>query len=389
MMAPGVQVRPLESGDKQAVLDICEKVWGADVRAFTDAMWDWKLARAAAAADPVRQSARVVIEAGRVVGYSGLVPARFCIDGDEVQGGAVMDSYVDPDARGAGTKLVKVQLQDSGLCYGLAVPRMSRLSARIQKREDITLMVIDKRFLFLDPFPFLSTRMPAWAARLLATLWRGHAAARRMLPATPIPRSFSLHPVLRFDSDIDAVWQRYATRFRFSMTRDADYLNWRFVDSPIAYESRLLRDGGQTVGCIVFRSAHLNDEPVMLVCEVFALADSPDPYLVMLAEVQRLAIARGAARIGTMNTGCAHFKQALDRLGYVTRPQPSMPVIGTWVCEANSAGKLYDRRAWHLSPADADFEHALFDQMSLRALQPAAPRTGATSAGTASRTTPC
>ena len=208
MMSRAIDVRPLRSEDKQAVLDICEKVWGADVRAFTEALWDWKMARGAAAADPVRQSARVVLEDGRVVGYSGLVPVRFCIDGQEEHGGVIMDSYVDPDARGAGIKLLRVLLQDSGLCYGLALPRTSRLYARILKRDDITLMGVERRYQFLDPFPLLSARMPVWAARPLAAVWRGYANLRQMLMAARMPRSFSMSPVSRFDGDIDAVWRR-------------------------------------------------------------------------------------------------------------------------------------------------------------------------------------
>ena len=101
-----------------------------------------------------------------------MIPAQFMIDGKVEYGGAILDTYNDPDARGAGVKLMKRQIDESGICRGVAIPRLRELCARILKRDDINLRIIEKRYFFLDPTFVLSRKLPRLIARGLALAWK-------------------------------------------------------------------------------------------------------------------------------------------------------------------------------------------------------------------------
>lgn len=362
-------VRPFEPDDKDDVLRICEKVWGSETRYVIASLWDWKHGRDDSAVDKERQASLTVLKEGRIAGFGGMIPAQFMIDGKVEYGGAILDTYIDPDARGAGVKLMKRQIDESGICYGVAIPRLRELCARILKRDDINLRIIEKRYLFLDPTFVLSRKLPRLIARGLALAWKLYTSVRWHLLAPKMPEGCSIKEALHFTKDIDKVWARFARQFRFSMTRDAGYLNWRFGSGPFTYQKRILLRREEIVGCIIFRKAIFNGEPVVLICEAFATGESRLDYLLLLGDVYRYAIENRATRIGTMNTGCAYFKDALDKMGFLSRVHESMPVIGSWVGNSNERSKIYNQMGWYISPADADIEHTLFDQMSRQALK--------------------
>jgi hypothetical protein len=177
----------------------------------------------------------------------------------------------------------------------------------------------------------------------------------------------TLQSVPRFPDEIEEFWNAFSRRFRFSMIRDASFLNWRFVSGPFSYRKLLLRRKGQIAGCIVFRKAMVNDETMTLVCEAFA--QNAFDYLLLLQEAYRFAQETGSTRIATMNTGCPHFRRALDRMGFLVRRHGSTPVIATWLRNRETGAEIYDGAGWYLSPADGEIELALFDQFSRTSLE--------------------
>jgi hypothetical protein len=365
-----LQVRSLDHNDKKYVLDLAEKVWVDDTRFCLDALWDWKHGWDSSAKNQEYQCAKVILKQGRLIGYSGMLPVEFMIDGELECGGAILDTYIDPDDRGAGVKLMRKQIFEQGVHYGLAMPRLKELCSKLLKR-DVTIRTIKKRYFFVDPVSIFKKRLPSKIAIItypLSCIWNLCLTIRRAFVVPKLPYGYKICEIEKFDKEIDIVWLKFAADFRFSLLRHADYLNWRFVATPFGYRKLLLRDEEKIVACIIFRTALYHDQAMIIIAEAFAIGHQELNYLLLLDKVFLYAKKHQASRIGAMDTGCSAFKRALDKMGFFSRLHQSMPMIGSWVDASKPTDKIYDSSGWYISPTDTDIELVLFDQLHKNAI---------------------
>lgn len=358
MNIPATAVRPYRSEDKAEVLPLLERVYDAEVRRRHELLWDWWQARPAAGGDAGHGPA-VVQRDGRVVGYTGLLRRRFKIGDREAEGGFLIDSFTSPDQRGAGIALLRHLIGSTDLLMGAAQSRFESLWKRMLARDDLTAFRVRKAVRIVDPAAFLPPRLrfargPARAAAACAEAALGLIAPR--LAGGRIER------VERFPPEVDDFCRRWAATRINAALRDADYLNWRFADGPLAYEKRLLIAGGRIAGLAAFRPARFKGRRVLLLVE--ALAAGPGRariYGSLLREAIRYARSQRLSDVQTFDAGCADLRLAFRRWGFLLRPEYP-DIVAKQRSAEGDRDALYQKEDWFLTPGDSDFEFAYFNQ---------------------------
>jgi len=360
--ADTVGIRAYRPADRARVLAMIGRVWDEERRRSHDLLWDWKHGRDTGPWDPGHLS-RVIERGGEVVGYAGAIPVRFLIDGAVVEGAFCLDTLVDPDARGVGVRLLRDQFARGTLLLGAGNPRSRALYERVSGRPRLVVRAARKMALVLDAAAILERRgLPAPLAAAVRLAQRGVQAVRGRRDRDPAAAGLVLEPVDRFPAGIDLLGLEFARGFRRSVLRDRQYLDWRFVDGPVGYRIRLLRDAGRRLrGYVVHRPARINGRPAVLLVEVVAVGERAPAYRALLAHVEEEALACGAGEIQTLDPGCPVLAAEMRRRGFFRRREPHC-ILGYQAGPAGEAADFTDGGAWYVGLGDADFEFIFFNQ---------------------------
>ena len=170
---------------------------------------------------------------------------------------------------------------------------MAQASRRMAKREGcVTLAEVHQltRWVRLDAvsvrrYLLVRTANHRWAheaAQLSCSVFQFHRvfpAARQ--PVTRLrdfvkrsrrrPGRTSIVEVDRFGPEIDELWERTRGDYPVIFPRDAQFLNWRFVDCPEPrYRRFVARRGGRAVGYVVLRRAEPVELPQGIIVDLYA-----------------------------------------------------------------------------------------------------------------------
>lgn len=286
-----VEVGPYEPADREAYLGLLREAWGD--RAVSGDEFDWWLGR-----NPAGSVISVARMDGRVVGAGAHSLLPMVVDGERVVASWSLYAVTHSSVRGRGV-WVEVESRNEreaaerGASVALTFP------------NDLTARVFLGRLGWTE-----IARLRAWARPLLA---------QAPAPAGEAP----------FDdaADAAAAWPNH-------VVRDAQHLNWRFVDSPRGYRT-LRSDGGYAV---VGRTRYRGIETAVL-------ADLVGGSKALL----RRAVAAAAGRL-MIALPAPEQRQMFLALGFVPAPY-TIRFLGK-----SLTGRLNaDPSAWRFTLGDADF----------------------------------
>lgn len=162
--------------------------------------------------------------------------------------------------------------------------------------------------------------------------------------------------VERFDERVTALSKRIEPRFRFMIRRSAEYLNWRFVDTPSGlHRSFALLDGTDLAAYVVIqvprageRGGHLVD---LLARDDAALAAAVSTGL---AELERA----GATYVEATALAGSWWKRELVRAGFAPRgDEHTLSVILHPLQDAHPlVAAARDTAQWYFTDGDRDDE---------------------------------
>jgi GNAT superfamily N-acetyltransferase len=285
-----------EPAHRSDYLRLLDHAWGD--AALTGDEFDWWFAR-----NPAGSLMSVARTNGRVIGVASHSLYRMVLGGEQRLGTFSVHATTDDSARGQGIfpaleRRHEEQAQARGAAVVLAFA--SKPTAPI----------------FLGPLGWTEVgRLRIWA---------------RPLPGLLRPSS-GAEPVDRFSfaGDAAAAWPNH-------IVRDADYLNWRYLDSPRGYRAFVHGDGYAVVGHKRHRGTR-----IALVAD---LVGEPRPLL---------AACIAAARPGTravFAVPAPEHRRTYAALGFVPSPL-SLHFMGKAL-----AGTLdRDPSAWRFTLGDTDF----------------------------------
>ena len=290
------ELAPYEPAHRDDYLRLLGDAWGGG--ALTGDEFDWWFAR-----NPAGSLMSVARTNGRVVGVASHSLYRMVLDGQERLATFSVHATTEDSARGQGIfpaleRRHEEQAQARGAAVVLAFA--SKPTAPI----------------FLGPLGWTEIgRLRIWV---------------RPLPGVVRPKSRA-DPIDRFAfaGDAAAAWPNH-------VVRDAEYLNWRYLDSPRGYHGFAFGDGYAVLGHKRHRGV-----PIALVAD---LAGRPRPLL-------QACVA--AARRGTravFGLPAPEHRAAYASLGFVPSPL-SLHFMGKPLAGALNT----DPRAWRFTLGDTDF----------------------------------
>jgi L-amino acid N-acyltransferase YncA len=222
------RIREVRDGDEESLLETFNAVFSDAAAPRTRAQWDWAFAR-----NPAGKRAFVAEHAGRVVAQYAALPSRVWIDGAEHVFAQIVDSMVHPSHRtglkrpGLFVRTAEAFFAEYGgperdwIHYGWPIDEAWRVGQRLLGYE------------LVRPQLVLAREVAPRGARKLPE----HA-----------------FDIERFDEQVRWLWDRCASEYGASTLRDAEYMNWRFVDRPnVRYERIGVEVDGVLRGCAVMR----------------------------------------------------------------------------------------------------------------------------------------
>jgi GNAT superfamily N-acetyltransferase len=289
----------------------------------------------------------VAVDGGEVVGVAAMSFFRTTLHGEVTRLAIPVNVATDPRYRGQGV-FTTLERENERAAAGTGAP----LTVTFPNAASYPIFV--HRLGWVD-----LPRLRLWARPLrtrgVARYLLGRPGERGGLRAPdPSPRSvrrFEVRPVERFGDDFDDLGARSARGYGSHFVRDAEYFNWRYLDSPRDYRCfGVYRDGGLS-GVAVVGHTFKHGVSAGFLADLVTEPDAGEELRALVAravsEVKGGADALvllpppgGAARQALLRSG---FAPTSTRLRFIGKP-------------LRDGARLDGRKgAWHFTLGDFDF----------------------------------
>lgn len=295
-----------------------------------------------------------------VVGHMSALPVVLDVAGNERRSAWIFNIMVNPAWRhqGIASRMAR-SIQDY---YGSAAVLGANESSR-------GLLVASNWAQLPDVPRHVMITNPKYYARRALTQRRPKATVRDLLIAAQgaliQPRTRAVSPglrterIARFDSAVNTLYSRLAPTFRLIARRNADLLNWRFVDRSKfklcllqAYPKRELG------GYIVFGAMSRNGERIGVIVDWLYDLQEPQIGRVLLREciamLSRIDVHRIEAWIFP-----SPMRRVLESHGFRKWPKGRL-----WLVDGSLAAALENTRntlfEWHLTLGDSNLDEEVF-----------------------------
>lgn len=282
---PDLHIRQATLADKPAIFDFLRQAYPNRWQYKFPERWEWEFER-----NPfVRGSLPVwiALDGDRVIGQSCALVEPLVIYGQEHRVGWGVDFFVLPAYRGQGVGTRLQQANNAGNEIFMSLS-MAAAAARIKSNiglQPLPPVPVFTKIVRHDPESVVKTLAvrTKWPERVIraaglhrlgASLLTARAArkdrgARREQDFSLSP-TVELTPVERFGPETDDLWHRVSGKFSALIRRDAEYLNWKYVQQPHVQYERFVGERGY----IIFRRARPPERNAGLILDVFA--EPPD-----------------------------------------------------------------------------------------------------------------
>ncbi|MEW4529448.1 MAG: GNAT family N-acetyltransferase [Maioricimonas sp. JB045] len=292
---------------------------------------------------------------GRVVGHLGAVTARYRIDGEVIRGCQEVDIFVDEDFRSARTffRLYRERLNISerenvNFSYGFTIEKTSTIGRKAMRLTQVG--PIPRLMKPLDTRDWFRRRIPIGPLAAAAGTATNAMLALSGSKAPPLPDGLQITTITRFDDRFDRLWERIRDDYPVMLIKDANYLNWRYVDIPdVEYEILAAEqgDGGDIAGFCVTGLNPRDSRRGRLVDLVTPRNDSaPLTAGLIAAAVSRLR-ERKVATVAAWAFPHMHTHEVLRQQGFRWQPVEGQDMV----CRHTGPSKPEDILP-HISPQE-------------------------------------
>jgi hypothetical protein len=353
----GVSLRSYREGDEERLNELFELVFGAR-RPL--AGWYWKF-RDNPVLDRILISLAVT-EDGTIAGMYPLLVMEYKVGDRLALAVQSVEISIHPDLRGRWIvwhlkEYIQAECVRSGVKFGFGFPTRphAKVGVRYMNYRMLgELPILGKRIHAAPPvsIPRLDPvlrRVAAWAGHLRSLVrfafWAG---AERSGGSAP-----EIVEVDRFDEEYDRLWDRISGEHTVIAHRSSRYLNWRYVENPMARFIRLAaRRDGELAGYLVCTALDEEDGRNGIIFDFFCGKNDPVARPLLRAGLLRLL----RERVRTIRCGALPHMPVHDHLvslGF--RKWPSSPVINFEILDGSDDGEIMERlEAWYLGIGDTD-----------------------------------
>ena len=164
-------------------------------------------------------------------------------------------------------------------------------------------------------------------------------------------RGLEIRPVERFGPDLDELGRRAATGYGHHFARDAEYFNWRYLDSPRDYRCFGAYRDGQLVGTVVVGHTFKHGVSAGFVADLVTIPDGVQESRALLRRAVD-EVKGGADALVVLRPRSRAQQRALVQAGFAPTNK-KLRFIGKVLRD----GVRLDERAdaWHFTLGDFDF----------------------------------
>ncbi|MDH4063147.1 MAG: hypothetical protein OEW19_02005 [Acidobacteriota bacterium] len=170
------------------------------------------------------------------------------------------------------------------------------------------------------------------------------------------PLKEEVQAVRRFDGGVDQLWQSVKGSLDLAVCREAQYLNWKFMESPhVRYQAAVLRRGETMAGYVVYRHVREPQGRVTLIVDLLANPTDDRAVAALAGWVDREARLEDSDKIRCYASHL-ELRRLLRKNGYfVVKSDIDVIVKVNAVRVPPSFYQSGD--AWHLTLGDGAMDH--------------------------------
>ena len=289
----------------------------------------------------------LAVDNGEVVGVAAMSFFRTALDGHETRLAIPVNVATDPRYRGQGVFSTLERENEAA-----AAASGSPLTVTFPNGASHPIFV--RRLGWID-----LPRLRLWARPLRAAGVIRYLAGRpgrneRLRPPEAGPRTlrgFDVQPVERFGPDMDELGRRAAAGYGSHFVRDAEYFNWRYLDSPRDYRCFGAYRGPELAGVAVVGHTFKHGVSAGFLADLVAAPDDAEAIRGLLSRALE-EVRGGADALVLLPPPSRAQRRALLAFGFAPTNK-RLRFIGKVLLN----GARLDERAdaWHFTLGDFDF----------------------------------
>ncbi len=352
-------VRPYRDGDEDGILELWKAVYPEHTYDREQWMrwWQWMYR-----ANPHGMGVIFLAEhEGGIVGHTAEIPVMMKIGSESVLAGISLDAMTHPDYRRQGTFVALVRAR----------------SAESEKRGIRATYGFRNKFSY--PYPALATKVGmfdgATMQKVLRPLdWKNAIRAQTQnrflltlgsatgsLLSTvlfrarnrPLPIGLTITQESRFDEHVNELWAKVSSQYQAIVSRNMEYLNWRYVAAPHRdYSIYLARRSETVAGYLVVGRMEAESARIAIIVDVLAESEEVAECLISKAvehcKRDKIDLIWSARIAGTS------LARAYRRNGFVSVPFAKSIGIKGRSSSPSIARQMQDPKNWFLQMGDSD-----------------------------------
>ena len=165
-------------------------------------------------------------------------------------------------------------------------------------------------------------------------------------------KSYEVKKIEKFDKKIDVFTESIKNMFRYSMSRDYKFLNWRYATNNIKYyEKRLLVRDKKISGYCIFRCCKFNNIKNGIILDIFS--EDSEGFNTLLNEIIRYFLNKKMKFVSCYMINNSFFYKTLLKRGFIPLPKFLLPKKNAFVL-LNGTEEMYNLKNWYVSYGDWD-----------------------------------
>lgn len=354
-MARKLICRRLERKDGAQLSELQKEVFGVN---RDSAYWDWKYFQ-----NPAGEHAMYVAidpSSDRIVGEHGTIPIKMNIGAKECLSSLGVDIVELPEYQKGGPffRLHKLATEEgssrTAFTYAFTIKKTYRIFTRLLRFKGVC--PVCNFVKILNPTPFLQRKIKIrFFARLCGSIGR-QIIKLRSNRKSPIPDELTARNVEQFDHSFDRFWQQKVKKYDIMTIRDADYLNWRYINNPEAtYKTIALKqtEEGSIEGFIVLRTVQKEIKRGYIV-DILVANNGDELVQLLLSKAVDYFYTEGVDSISCWMLEHTPIAATLKKTGFKLRETPHDLIIRSYTADVPKE-YLIDKFKWYFTIGDSDF----------------------------------
>lgn len=351
--------RPYQDGDESGISILFNKTFPHDFKHY-DKYWQWEFANNPAGTKSIQLA---VSKDGEIVGQYAVTHRNMWINNNVLNVALSLDTmtHVDFRKQGVFTRLAldlynRLEQQNIPLVYGF--PNINsiygfenKLKWQILGTTPVMVRPIKFEKIFRLSESLMKKSWAKYMARFISADWN--------VPIYKLLKKCSWSEIYKFDARIDMLWQQIRSEFQIAVDRNAQYLNWRYVDKPDSnYIKIALEDNYfEIMGVLILKLEKFGDLTIGVIADLIAR-----PGFILRTAMINYAVSIFKkfgvdAIIALCVPNTTYFKSFQSNLFFLI-PNSLNPVKNYWGVKRNanilSPNIIFDPSRWFITCGDTD-----------------------------------